>query len=60
MKRCALCNQSFDPEDLPTTPEVQAGLILTIERFDDADMVCGSCLASRGQLAMMYDPEFRR
>ena len=54
---CRHCGKEFDPEVLPEDNAVQAGLILAEERYGDAGMVCADCLASRGRLAMMYDPE---
>jgi hypothetical protein len=53
---CRHCGEDFDPDDLPQDSAVQAGLILAKERYGDDGMVCGNCLASRGRLAMMYDP----
>ncbi len=53
---CRYCGEEFDPENLPDDPAVQAGMILAEERYDDAGQVCANCLASRGRLAMMYDP----
>ena len=53
---CRHCGAEFDPEVLPDDAAVQAGLILARERYDDAGKVCANCLASRGRLAMMYDP----
>lgn len=60
MSACQLCGRVFSPEDLPATPEVEVGMLLARERFDDEGRVCGECLASRGRLAMMYDCQFRR
>jgi hypothetical protein len=60
MIECIHCGQSFDPEKLPDSPEVQVGNLLAEERFKDAGKVCSECLASRGRLAMMYDCQFRR
>mgnify|MGYP001221654425 CR=1 FL=1 len=56
MKICRHCHSEFDPQDLPDEPAVQAGLLLAEERYNDAGSICGNCLASRGRLAMMYDP----
>jgi hypothetical protein len=53
---CRHCGEEFDPENLPDDASVQAGLILAEERYNDAGEVCANCLASRGRLAMMYDP----
>lgn len=54
--RCRHCGHDFDPDQLPDEPAVQAGLLLARERYADAGQVCANCLASRGHLAMMYDP----
>lgn len=56
MITCRHCGKAFDPANLPDDPAVQAGLVLAQERYDDAGKVCADCLASRGRLAMMYDP----
>ncbi len=56
MIACLHCDQRFDPENLPDDASVEAGLILAKERYDDVGKVCANCLASRGRLAMMYDP----
>jgi hypothetical protein len=53
---CRHCGADFDPEKLPNEAAVEAGLILARERYNDAGQVCANCLASRGRLAMMYDP----
>ncbi|MEJ2470471.1 MAG: hypothetical protein P8Y96_05070 [Desulfuromonadales bacterium] len=53
---CRHCGQEFDPQCLPEDPSVQAGRILARERYGDEGLVCADCLASRGRLAMMYDP----
>lgn len=53
---CRHCGTKFDPTKLPDDASVQAGLILAEERYNDAGEICGDCLASRGRLAMMYDP----
>jgi hypothetical protein len=53
---CRHCGAEFDPGNLPDDAAVQAGLILAEERYDDTGKVCADCLASRGRLAMMYDP----
>lgn len=58
MIACRHCGADFDPDHLPDDEAVQAGLILARERYDDAGRVCANCLASRGRLAMMYDPSF--
>jgi len=54
---CRHCSEEFDPNNLPDDPSVQAGLILAEERYGDAGEVCANCLASRGKLSMMYDPD---
>lgn len=53
---CRHCSAEFDPDQLPDDVAVQAGLILALERYNDAGEVCANCLANRGRLAMMYDP----
>ncbi len=53
---CRHCGAIFDPAELPNDAAVQAGMILAAERYGDAGEVCANCLASRGRLAMMYDP----
>ncbi len=60
MIACVLCGRVADLDNLPDSPEVQVGLQLAQERFDDEGRVCAECLAIRGRLAMMYDCEFRR
>jgi ribosomal protein L40E len=57
---CRHCGAEFDPDSLPDDIAVQAGLILAQERYGDAGKVCADCLASRGRLAMMYDPSCHR
>ena len=59
MITCSLCGRNFDPDQLPADPEVTAGLLLAEECYQDAGLVCGDCLASRGRLALMYDPNCR-
>ena len=54
---CRHCSEEFDTHNLPDDPSVQAGLILAEERYGDAGEVCANCLASRGKLSMMYDPD---
>ena len=54
---CRHCGEEFDPENLPENASVEAGLILAAERYGDAGEVCANCLANRGRLAMMYDPD---
>jgi len=56
MIACRHCGAEFDPDALPEDNAVQAGLILAKERYGDDGKVCANCLASRGRLAMMYDP----
>jgi rubredoxin len=56
MISCRHCGKDFDPENLPMDNDVQAGFILAKEKFGDDGKVCPDCLASRGRLAMMYDP----
>ena len=53
---CRHCGTEFDPEDMPRDNAVEAGLILAKEKFGDDGKLCANCLASRGRLAMMYDP----
>ena len=53
---CLHCGEEFDPDNLPDDAAVEAGMILAVERYDDVGQVCANCLASRGRLAMMYDP----
>jgi hypothetical protein len=57
MRLCKLCGKEFDPALTPATPEEQAGAFLARERYGDLGQVCLRCLASRGQLAMMYPRE---
>jgi hypothetical protein len=56
MMTCRHCGAEFDPDQLPDDAAVEAGLVLARERYHDAGKVCANCLASRGRLAMMYDP----
>jgi hypothetical protein len=56
MLSCRHCGAEFDPDNMPDDASVQAGLILAEEQYGDAGEVCANCLASRGRLAMMYDP----
>lgn len=58
MKNCRLCKRPFDPEQPLDDPAQQAGLILAKEEYGDATELCGDCLASRGQLAMMYRQDY--
>ena len=54
MKDCCLCRKPFDPTEKSNDPAVEAGLVFAREQYNDAGEVCLVCLASRGQLAMMY------
>lgn len=57
---CTICNASFDPANLSLTdPSVEIGLILAREKYGDAGTLCTPCLANRGRLAMMYDPDLQ-
>jgi hypothetical protein len=57
---CTICNGSFDPASLSLAdPAVEVGHILAVEKYGDAGTVCATCLASRGRLAMMYDPDLQ-
>lgn len=56
MISCRHCGEEFDPDNLPGGTEVEAGLILATDRYGDDGKICANCLASRGRLAMMYDP----
>ena len=56
-RTCAVCGAPFMPAP-PATPAEEAGAILAAERYGDAGALCPQCLASRGNLAMMYCPEF--
>lgn len=58
MKRCSLCRREFDPEQQACEPAVELGAFLAREMFGDAENICPACLASRGQLGMMYLREF--
>jgi hypothetical protein len=58
VKTCSVCKQSYDPEQQPTEPAEQAGDFFAREMYDDADQLCLTCLANRGQLGMMYLREF--
>lgn len=57
MKRCSLCRREFEGWGDVSDPAVQAGIILAREKYSDVESICRDCLASRGRLAMMYDPE---
>lgn len=57
---CTICNASFDPAALSLAdPAVEVGFILAREKYADAGTVCAPCLANRGRLAMMYDPDLQ-
>lgn len=57
---CTICSGSFDPTTLSLTdPAVEVGHILAQEKYGDAGTLCTPCLASRGRLAMMYDPDLQ-
>lgn len=51
---CALCGKEFDPTQPLTDPAQIAGQHLARQEYGDSGKLCGDCLASRGQLAMMY------
>jgi len=55
--KCRLCQKPFEPLKEDPDPAVQAGIILARERYGDVETICRDCLASRGRLAMMYDPD---
>ncbi len=57
MKTCSLCKRPFVDCSDPGDPAVEAGIILAREKYADVDSICRDCLASRGRLAMMYDPD---
>jgi len=57
---CSICSEPFDPGVLSLAdPAVEVGFILAQEKYGDAGTVCASCLANRGRLAMMYDPDLQ-
>lgn len=57
---CSICNGRFDPAAITLAdPAVEVGFILAQEKYCDAGSVCAPCLASRGRLAMMYDPDLQ-
>jgi hypothetical protein len=57
---CGICGCSFDPETISLAdPAVEVGLILAREKYGDAGTLCTPCLANRGRLAMMYDPDLQ-
>ena len=57
MRECHHCGKSFEPVIENHDPAVQAGIHLAMEKYGDLESTCCECLASRGRLAMMYDPE---
>lgn len=60
MKACHICGGTFEPDRQLSDPAELAGKLLAEEEYGDAGDLCPSCLASRGQLAMMYRPELYR
>ena len=57
---CTICHGRFDPAAIVfNDPAVEVGFILAQEKYGDAGTVCAPCLASRGRLAMMYDPDLQ-
>jgi hypothetical protein len=57
---CRICKARFDPATLSLNdPAVEVGCILAREKYGDAGELCAPCLASRGRLAMMYDPDLQ-
>lgn len=60
MTTCTICREVFDPATLSLVdPAVEVGHILALEKYGDAGTVCSPCLANRGRLAMMYDPDLQ-
>lgn len=60
MTTCTICREAFDPATLSLAdPAVEVGHILALEKYGDAGAVCSPCLANRGRLAMMYDPDLQ-
>ena len=60
MIHCSICNGRFDPAAVSLAdPAVEVGHILALEKYADAGTVCAPCLANRGRLAMMYDPDLQ-
>lgn len=57
-KKCKVCGQDFEPGDLKKNPAAEMGDFLAKEHFSDDGELCMKCLASRGELAMMYMREF--
>jgi hypothetical protein len=58
VKICSVCRKEFSPDQQPTEPAEQAGVFFAREMYDDAAQLCLQCLASRGQLGMMYLREY--
>jgi hypothetical protein len=57
---CSICTGRFDPATvMMDDPAVEVGYILAREKYNDAGTVCTPCLANRGRLAMMYDPDLQ-
>lgn len=57
---CTICGSRFEPAGVSfADPAVEVGHILAQEKYGDAGTVCAPCLASRGRLAMMYDPDLQ-
>jgi hypothetical protein len=57
---CSICEGKFDPAGISLAdPAVEVGHILAVEKYGDAGTVCAPCLATRGRLAMMYDPDLQ-
>lgn len=60
MLECTICGNGFDPAGVRLDdPAVEVGHILALEKYGDGGTVCAPCLASRGRLAMMYDPDLQ-
>lgn len=60
MMTCTICNEIFDPAAITfADPAVEVGHILAEEKYGDVGTVCAMCLANRGRLAMMYDPDLQ-
>ncbi len=58
MIACKVCQQLFEPEQPPVTPDQEAGAFLAVELYGDSGQLCLDCLANRGRLGMMYCTEF--
>ncbi|MCM2264481.1 MAG: hypothetical protein NDI73_04720 [Desulfuromonadales bacterium] len=57
---CVICGSGFDPAAVSLAdPAVEVGHILALEKYGDAGTICMPCLANRGRLAMMYDPDLQ-